>query len=1200
MKRMGKHILACLLAFSITLMGIWDNAFVIKANAENVENEFELTGYSNIVRNHIPEPMGTCRTSFLGKGTDSGYQVAVYDQGKIYIRDFSSTYQVESSKELELELSIWGGIYLGESYNYVICGEKRDTKKADGGEVYRIIKYSKDFERIDSISLNSEDTYTALPFNGGNISVDESGNTLTVYTSRLRLDGHQSNIVIHINTSDMTLADKEGIASFPNVHVSHSVRQLVKYDDEPVYVDVSDGYPQRSIYLHSKNKKKALLDIAGEEGDNVTDAELSGLAISDTNYLVVGSYVNQNSNNIFLSSMDKKSGEVKNQWLTNSSIFAPKYFHNPRIVKIAEDKFVVMWGSDRTQYILVDGKGEIISELKESPAPITDCEPIYDNGRILCLSVEKGLMEFHELTDFSSNGIYKPETTTIHSGSSWDGTTDTSWYAASKTEFDISAAEQLAGLAQLVNDGNTFEGKKINLCQDIFLNDDSYQYVWEPIAAYVRNDASNPNVFQGTFCGNGHTIYNMRTSYNNNGGLFGRIGENGSVKCVDISQGRLNSGGCIANVNEGIISFCNNYSCTGGEDLYAVGGICNFNSNLVYGCKNFGEVWGSCPAGIVGLNKEGMSVVSQCSNHGLVGGNGDVAGIVYLNWGWLYNCYSKGIIADAYLGMGNMYDRARSLAGIVHENNDYGIVENCYFAGTFSYLAGSPWMGVCGISRQNNGREITNCYSLSGRGQYDRETISYEELADPSFVQKLDQQKHSVLSVWRADVNKINGGLPITVADESSFTGQCKIQPEAWILGGKKVIEANLEDGKYQLKLSCYYNDDPPVVTVGNPDIAEISEDNMILFKKAGTTPINIHFNETENNSSADYQLTLRIEGTTQNIAQAEVSLSQNRYIYDGKAKIPSVTVKLSGKTLVMDTDYTVSYSNNINVGTAGVTITGIGSYAGTITKNFTIIKKEDTGEDISKVNISKAAVTLSQDSYTYDGWEKKPSVTVKLNGKTLRLDKDYQIIYSNNIDVGTAKAVIIGKGGYTGNISVYFTIVKAEQQINSSISCNKTLYKTAYGAKPFKINVASKSKLSFISSNPKIADVDKNTGTVTIKGTGVAVVNVTTGKHFVKVTVKVSPKKQSLKSVKTAKGRKLIIKWAKDKNAAGYQVQISMDKNFKKISKQKNVTRNSYTAARLKAGKKYYVRVRSYKKSGMETLYGAWSKVKRSGKVKK
>ena len=195
-----------------------------------------------------------------------------------------------------------------------------------------------------------------------------------------------------------------------------------------------------------------------------------------------------------------------------------------------------MWGSYTTQYILVDGKGDIISELKESLMPITDCEPIYANGKVLCLSVENGTMAFHKITDFTSNGIYRPEIEPLKSGNSWDGTADVSWYDSKKAEFDISTAQQLAGLAQLVNNGNTFEGKKINLCRDIFLNDDSYRYVWTPIAAYVRDDDDNENVFQGTFCGNSHAVYNMRTAEGKDGGVFGRIGKKGRVKSVDVSQ----------------------------------------------------------------------------------------------------------------------------------------------------------------------------------------------------------------------------------------------------------------------------------------------------------------------------------------------------------------------------------------------------------------------------------------------------------------------------------------------------------------------------------------------------------------------------------------------------------------------------------------------------------------------------------------
>lgn len=255
---------------------------------------------------------------------------------------------------------------------------------------------------------------------------------------------------------------------------------------------------------------------------------------------------------------------------------------------------------------------------------------------------------------------------------------------------------------------------------------------------------------------------------------------------------------------------------------------------------------------------------------------------------------------------------------------------------------------------------------------------------------------------------------------------------------------------------------------------------------------------------------------------------------------------------------------------------------------------------DIVTEDISQATVTLDKTTYTYGEMAKIPSVTVKLAGKTLILNTDYTVAYSNNTNVGTAKVTITGKGGYTVTKSVNFTIVKAAENPDSTISCKKTVYNLAYGVKPFKINAASGSKLTFTSSDSKIVSVDKNTGNVTIKGTGVAAITIKSDSDSVKVTVKVSPKKPSLKSVKVSKGKKLTVKWAKDKNASGYQVQVSASKNFKKSRKQKNVTKTSYTFTKLKAGQKYYVRVRSYKKYGKETLYGAWSSKKQSSKVKK
>ncbi len=338
---------------------------------------------------------------------------------------------------------------------------------------------------------------------------------------------------------------------------------------------------------------------------------------------------------------------------------------------------------------------------------------------------------------------------------------------------------------------------------------------------------------------------------------------------------------------------------------------------------------------------------------------------------------------------------------------------------------------------------------------------------------------------------------------------------------------------------------------------------------------------------TADFTITKAAETEKADISRVTMTLSQTSYTYDGKAKTPSVTVKLDGKTLVFNADYTISYSNNTKVGTAKVTITGKGNYMGSKTASFTI----------KKADISKATMTLSQTSYTYNGKAKTPSVTVKLDGKTLALNTDYTISYSNNTKVGTAKVTITGKGNYTGKKTVSFTIKKAA---TVSITCKKTLYKVAYGTKPFKINASSKSKMTFTSSKPKIAAVNKDTGKVTIKNTGIATITIKAGKVSKKVTIEVSPKKPSVKSAQAVKGKKLTVKWAKDKMASGYQVQVSTDKKFKKDMKSKKISKTSYTFTKLKIGKKYYVRLRSYKESDKGLLYGTWSKVKLSSKIKK
>ena len=132
------------------------------------------------------------------------------------------------------------------------------------------------------------------------------------------------------------------------------------------------------------------------------------------------------------------------------------------------------------------------------------------------------------------------------------------------------------------------------------------------------------------------------------------------------------------------------------------------------------------------------------------------------------------------------------------------------------------------------------------------------------------------------------------------------------------------------------------------------------------------------------------------------------------------MTITHSGKTLVKDRDFTVTYHNNIEpssyYNSPWVGIDEIGNYQGYVTKSFTI----------NRADISSCTVTLSDESLTYTGSSLRPTATVKSGDKTLAAGTDFTVSYKDNVKEGTATVTITGAGNYTGIINTTFTITAA------------------------------------------------------------------------------------------------------------------------------------------------------------------------------
>lgn len=290
---------------------------------------------------------------------------------------------------------------------------------------------------------------------------------------------------------------------------------------------------------------------------------------------------------------------------------------------------------------------------------------------------------------------------------------------------------------------------------------------------------------------------------------------------------------------------------------------------------------------------------------------------------------------------------------------------------------------------------------------------------------------------------------------------------------------------------------------------------------------------------------------------------TENKF-YTSTAIVPNVFSRL-----IVDDDYTVQYKNNINVGTATITIIGKGNYTGTLEYHFKITQK----------SLNKGLFDVDIDTVTYNG--KAQEKTIKTD---LIYNVDYTIRYSNNINVGTATVTIIGKGNYAGEIAYSWHIIPLT--INSSWFNVDTSNKT-YTGKEIQAYVYT----GYVPYNQYDVSYTNNinigTATVIIKGKGNYTGSVNFSFNIVKPTVnKVASLTLSLKNKVY-----IVNKWSKVDNATGYEMwRKKAGEDFKKVKTFNSASTTSYTTDKKSSGVTYYVKIRAFVKIGNQMFYGAFS----------
>lgn len=300
---------------------------------------------------------------------------------------------------------------------------------------------------------------------------------------------------------------------------------------------------------------------------------------------------------------------------------------------------------------------------------------------------------------------------------------------------------------------------------------------------------------------------------------------------------------------------------------------------------------------------------------------------------------------------------------------------------------------------------------------------------------------------------------------------------------------------------------------------------------------------------------------------------------------------------------------------TAKTSVTAIAKLAHTNKTTTTKATLSKNGKAVTACtvcgNVSKTTtiyypktITLSATSYTYNGKTKTPSVTVKdSKGNTLKKDTDYTVKYESGRKVpGKYTVTITFKGNYTGTKKLYFTIAPkvtskiTATQTTSTITLKWNKVTGADGYRVYKYNSKTKKyeklkdvtgtslKISKLKAGTaykyKVRAYTKDDGTIW-------------GGYSSVFETATKPKTPTLKVTSTSKG-KVTFSWTNISGESGYQVYYSTkkDSGFKKVKSYKtNVVKGS--KSKLKSGKKYYFKVRAYKKTASGTVYSSWSSVK-------
>lgn len=365
----------------------------------------------------------------------------------------------------------------------------------------------------------------------------------------------------------------------------------------------------------------------------------------------------------------------------------------------------------------------------------------------------------------------------------WTNNANTTWYNTTATSFNLTTASELAGLAVLVEGGNNFAGKTINIGNNLDLG----AHLWTPIGKKTTL------TFSGTVDGNNYVIsnlyvVNLATSFT---GLFGQI-TGSTVKNIKLQNPTISAkddAGCIAG---GLLSYSSVINChvvggnisgTGANIGGLVGSLLG-NSTISKSSSNSQVSGLQQIGGIVGSPYDFADIL-ECYAEGTVSGSVHVGGIVgYSAFAFganrtitVNNCYSRAVLTSTNGPVGGIYGGSSALL----------VVNNSYATGaiTSSGNVGGCLGEIGGVTAVNNYWDTETTGALNAIGDWTGTPTAFEitgkttaEMKTQAMVDLLNQNQSN--TPWTINP-AVNDGYPIlassTLSNADFVIAQVSVYP---------------------------------------------------------------------------------------------------------------------------------------------------------------------------------------------------------------------------------------------------------------------------------------------------------------------------------------------------------------------------------------------------------------------------------------